>query len=586
MKTISILCIYCLISLLTSAQPGTLDRSFADTGVAILQLNAGTLEALVLQSNGRIIAGGGFIKTTSGGSTLVGYLPSGILDSSFGDEGISFINDLSDVASIAILDNDNMITVNSFSAANDIILSKYLSNGKLDSVFGSNGQIHQSFSGVDAITPAKIKVQQDGKIVIAGAAEFIDGEGAYEPQIFIARFSADGSVDKSFGGKGYVLLKGKIANALMIQPDGKIIIGGNTGVMESCITARYLPDGSLDENYGVNGVVTTRLDHHTSYINALALQSDGKIIAVGTKDDDDGNMLAVRYLPDGSIDKSFGREGFANPVFENGSEATSVLLQSDGKIILSGLSNFSNFAMARLDSNGIVDSSFGENGLVVTEILSDDRSTASVLQPDGKIILGGTDYTTNFALARYNNDIQNKTPIARIKKWLIHHILHWQNLQALTNASYYTIEQSNSVTKGFTQIAKVNSSSTNNIYNYTLPAAPNNNLQSINYYRINAMSNNGNIIASAVISDAEAEDATTLSVYPNPVKDVLHIKGLDGTINYQAKIMNEKGNVVLTTTINKNSVYDFNVQNLNKGIYYLNLVALNSRTITVKFVKE
>lgn len=585
MKTISIFFTYCIIASTALAQPGTLDRTFGDTGVVISPINNGGLSSISLQNNGKIIAAGGSATGNRFGFTLSRYLSNGTLDSSFGTEGISFINNYSEIYSAIVLNDNSIIATGIDDADNNIIIAKYNENGNLDSTFGDSGQAHESFKGVDATLGAAIKVQQDGKIVIAGLADFIDADGAYEPQILTARFNADGSVDKNFAGKGYVLLKGKIANALLIQPDGKIIIGGNTGVMESFITARYLPDGSLDENYGVNGVVTTHLDHHTSYANALALQADGKIIAAGTKDDGDRNMLAVRYLTDGSVDESFGNNGFANPIFKNGSEAKSVLLQPDGKIILSGWSNnFSNFAMARLDSNGTVDSSFGENGLVVTDIGPNERSTASALQPDGKIILGGTDYTTNFTLARYNNDIQNKNPIARIKKWIEHHILHWQNIQGLNNTAYYTIESSNNATSGFKQIAGVQSSAANNIYSYILPSNPSF-VQARNYYRINAINKKGAIIVSSIIEDTEAEDAA-ISVYPNPVKNVLHIQGLNENMKYEIRITNEKGNVFAKASANKVNSYNFNVQNLRNGIYYAAIISSSNKPLLLKFIKE
>ena len=89
-------------------------------------------------------------------------------------------------------------------------------------------------------------------------------------------------------------------------------------------------------------------------------------------------------------------------------------------------------------------------------MLTDDYGHACVLQPDGKIILGGTNNKVhNYILARYNNNIQNKNPIARIKKWIEHHILHWQNLQAVDNVAYYTIEQSNNAASGFVQMAHI-----------------------------------------------------------------------------------------------------------------------------------
>lgn len=589
MKAISIFLIYCLIALTTVAQSGTLDKNFGDTGVVFTALYGG-LETVALQSNSRIIAAGEWTKNFDSdyGSVLVGYLPSGVLDSSFGNDGISFVNDHSDITSVAVLGNDKMITVNAYSLTHIIILSKYLANGNLDSIFGDNGQIQHSFSGVDAIAARVVKIQQDGKIVITGAAYFIDDDRAYEPKIITARFNADGSVDKSFGGKGYVLMEGEIANALVIQPDGKIVIGGNTGLQQKFILARYLPDGNLDEQFGNGGILTANYNNHEDYINALALQQDGKIVAAGVEAYETGNMITARFLPDGNLDKSFGVNGFTIVKFEDGSQARSVALQSDGKIILAGYSNPAlhvfYFALVRLNATGVIDSSFGTNGVTETNIDGKSYGLACTLQVDGKIILGGINSdATNFVLARYNNDVQNKTPIARIKKWIEHHILHWQNLQASNNIAYYTIERSNNANGGFKQLAKVQSSSAHNVYAYTLPASESNESSTVNYYRINAVNNTGNIIASAVIEDAA--DAA-ISVYPNPVKNILHINGLNENVKYQIRITDEKGNVFAKASVNKASSYNFNVQSLHRGNYYAVIISLSHKPVTIQFVKE
>ena len=463
MKNISIFFICCLITINIFAQPGTLDRSFGDTGVVITQFSSSLLSVIAIQPDNKIIAAGQGAVNNINGFLLSRYLTNGSLDTSFGIAGISLINNIAAIHSIVILDDNSIMAAGSgYGPDQHIQLAKYSSDGNLDSSFGENGQIDKSFQGVDAMSVRAAKLQQDGKIVIAGAAYFLDGEYAYQPKIMTARFNADGSVDKSFGGKGYVLLEGKIANALIIQPDGKIVIGGDTGLENMFITARYLPDGSLDTGFGHNGIITTSFNHNREYINALALQPDGKIIAAGKEDFyiAGGNMGIVRYLPDGSLDESFGNGGLETVQFKNSSEATGMALQTDGKIVLTGSSgnlyDTSYLAVARLNANGLIDSSFGTNGLTETNIDGLDFGTACALQQDGKIILGGQDKSINLLLARYNNDVQNKNPIARIKKWIEHHILHWQNLQA-NNIAYYTIEQSNNATNGFTQIAKVKS---------------------------------------------------------------------------------------------------------------------------------
>ena len=588
MKTVFIFFINFFVVFSAFTQPGTLDKSFGDTGVVITPVYGG-LQALGLQSNGRIIAGGALIKDVNNsiyGSVLVGYLPSGQLDNSFGDEGISFVNDQKDVASVAITAYNKIITINS---NDDITITQYSPDGKPDSAFGENGRVHHLYSGIDAISPKAIKIQEDGKIVITGAAYFLDEDQAYEPKIITARFNADGSIDESFAGVGYALLDYKIANALVVLPDGKIIIGGNTGLEEKFIIACYLPDGNLDEAFGDKGINIVNFNNQRDYINALDVQPDGKIVAAGVENYLFGNMIAARFLSNGTLDESFGNGGFTLIKFQNGSQARTMALQNDGRIILGGYSNPSvgifYFALAALDKNGMIDSSFGASGLVETNIEGKEYGRASVLQPDGKIVLAGMNTTaTNFVLARYNNGAQNK-PIALIKKWIKNHILHWQNVQT-TGIAAYAIEQSNAAAGGFTQIARVPAAATNT-YSYALPATAAGPLPATNYYRINALNESGNVIASTpVISDVVAAAAPVLSVYPNPVHDVLQVKGLNKETTYRVSIVNVAGNAVSAASVANTAAYSFNIAGLSKGVYYVSIVSGGEKILQTKFVKE
>ena len=179
------------------------------------------------------------------------------------------------------------------------------------------------------------------------------------------------------------------------------------------VVTRYLgyreSTGVLDPRFGDDGVVVTSFDRY-ALVEALALQQDGKILAVGMRD-------LVRYNPDGSLDTSFDYDGKVLIRYGDGFEGFAVALQQDGKILVAGYvyqtDHGYDFALARFNPDGSPDSAFGTNGLASTDFNSNtDSAYAVVQQPDGKILLGGSAYggdapsgtLYDFALARYNPD--------------------------------------------------------------------------------------------------------------------------------------------------------------------------------------
>src|SRR5205823_14849260 len=181
-------------------------------------------------------------------------------------------------------------------------------------------------------------------------------------------------------------------------------------------------NGSLDTSFGNGGIVTTSFPGQGSYAFALALQSDGKIIAAGTdyvnfssEDNSDTDFGLERYNPDGTPDTTFGNGGQVTTDFDGfNDDAFSVLIQPDGKIVAVGSAknptNYYDFAAVRYLANGTIDTTFGVAGNVRTDFgFADfDQARSAVLQPDGKIVAAGTAIFTNglselFAVARYNS---------------------------------------------------------------------------------------------------------------------------------------------------------------------------------------
>ena len=225
--------------------------------------------------------------------------------------------------------------------------------------------------------------------------------------------AAPGDLDPGFGSGGRVTTDfagaPDGAHAVVVQPDGKIIAGGFTdGFFLNFALVRYNSDGSLDSTFGTGGKVSTPFPDDFAFLDALALQRDGKIVAAGSTFSD--KFALARYDRDGTLDASFGSGGLVTTAFSSQDHATAVAVQSDGKIVVGGLAagaTYQDFALLRYNSDGTLDSSFGTGGTVLSDFGAIDNANALAIQPDGKIIAAGftngvSTIAADFALARYN----------------------------------------------------------------------------------------------------------------------------------------------------------------------------------------
>ena len=278
--------------------------------------------------------------------------------------------------------------------------------GSLDTSFGTGGKQTTDFGGGPDIGQGSV-VQPDGKIVVVGHAS---GDFA------LARYNADGSLDTSFGdgGKQTTDIAGGYdqGRALAVQPDGKIVVAGYTDAGGGDFAlARYNADGSLDTSFGDGGKQTTDFGDLDNQGNALALQPDGKIVVAGSTSGEGGYDFALaRYNADGSLDTTFGDGGKQTTDFAGlDNQGNALALQPDGKIVVAGHACVfgCDFALARYNADGSLDTTFGDGGKQTTDFGdSYDQGHAVAVQPDGKIVVAGfTDIGGgDFALARYNAD--------------------------------------------------------------------------------------------------------------------------------------------------------------------------------------
>ena len=228
--------------------------------------------------------------------------------------------------------------------------------------------------------------------------------------------AAPGDLDSTFGSGGVVTtLVGNLSahNAVAVQSDGKIIAVGDTTTSDiDMALVRYETNGSLDLSFNGTGIVSTNFSGY-DVARCVGIQDDGKILVAGN--DGSGDFALARYLTNGSLDLSFGTNGkVITDFFGRVDVAKSLCIQSDGKIILAGYAtayigsySFYVFAVARYQENGALDPTFNGNGKVTTPLSISADATAVALQSDGKILLAGTandGINDDFAVVRYQSN--------------------------------------------------------------------------------------------------------------------------------------------------------------------------------------
>jgi uncharacterized delta-60 repeat protein len=228
--------------------------------------------------------------------------------------------------------------------------------------------------------------------------------------------AAAGDLDNSFSGNGkamtdFTVNRNDFAGGVAIQADGKIVVAGRAGRNGGRFAlARYRPNGTFDPTFGGNGKVVTNFTAGDDFANGVAVQTDGKIVAVGQAGGSGGRFALARYNAGGTLDSTFNGDGKATVNFGPGFDAArGVALQTDGKIVAAGHTNFDRFALTRLSSNGTLDTTFSTDGKVTTNFsVTTDFATGVAVQANGKIVAAGaaqiTEFTGTFALARYNSN--------------------------------------------------------------------------------------------------------------------------------------------------------------------------------------
>jgi uncharacterized delta-60 repeat protein len=417
------------------AAAGDLDSSFGVGGKVVTDVSGYASESgweIAVQPDGKILVAGFAVSSTNGTSdfAVLRYNPDGSPDTSFGIDGKVFtdFSNSTDQALAIVLQADGRIIVGGLASTSSLprtfAVVRYLPNGDLDPSFGVGGKttviFNRNSKKAGTITHSMvwdIAIQSDGRIVLAGDADAKFG---------IARLNPDGSLDPNFGVNGTVIvaLNGRgtgwsAAYTVAIQTvdsDHRIVAAGYVSTRQGVIDfglARFRSDGTLDNTFGGDGTVITDFAGGEDSVRDIVIDSSNRIVAAGTCGA--VNFALARYNSDGSLDSTFDGDGKASTDFSGLSdEGQAVAIQPDGKIIVAGVarnlpaSNLGfaqDFALARYNADGSLDSSFGNNGKLTTDFDGQqDWARALAIQPDNKIVLVGTTVTSvgnSFAIARY-----------------------------------------------------------------------------------------------------------------------------------------------------------------------------------------
>ena len=405
---------------------GVLDTSFNSPNGFIIQPIGSRDDygrSLAIQPDGKILLGGYCRGVSNDDFCIARFNPNGTLDTTFRSSGkvIQPISSHHDWGYSLAIQPDGKILLGGHchNGSNfDFCIARFnsdgISDGTLDTSFNSSGKVIQPI-GSSHDYGQSLAIQRDGKILLGGRCLIIMGFNEF----CIARFNSNGTLDTTFGSpNGYIIQSIYPSEdwgySLAIQPDGKILLGGscinpnNANRWEFCI-ARFnsdgISDGTLDTSFGNSGRVRQAIGSGDDWGQSLVIQPDGKILLGGyCHNGSNFDFCIARFNPNGTLDTTFGTGGkVIQPISSADDKGYSLAIQPDEKILLGGTCD-GDFCIARFNPNGTLDTTFGNGGKVIQPIgSSSDFGNSLAIQSDGKILLGGYCFNGNydFCIARF-----------------------------------------------------------------------------------------------------------------------------------------------------------------------------------------
>ena len=412
-------------ALAQAVKPGALDRSFSHNGKVRTDF-AGPHDganAVALDPHGRVVAAGHTCNADyrECDFAVARYRPGGRLDGSFSGNGLKatdFHGGDDSIGSVAVDSQGRIVAAGATGdrRTGDFALARYGPDGGLDRSFGAGGRVTTDFGHSDSVS--SLAIDSDGRILAVGNS----CRAEYHCDYALARYEPDGSLDGSFGTGGRVTMSfqgngnGNVATAVAIDSLGRIVVAGNrwdksTYTYDFALD-RYQADGTIDPSFGDGGEVTTSFGvAYTGGAAEVMIDSEGRILVAGTREDDEGlqtgDFALARYVSDGTVDSSFGTDGKVITDFSPYAYASSAALDSRGRIVVVGYvynrAHGERFALARYKPTGELDRSFGGDGQVATEFRGNGIACAVAIDSEDRAVVAGNTPGghEDFALARY-----------------------------------------------------------------------------------------------------------------------------------------------------------------------------------------
>ena len=383
---------------------GSLDPTFGTGGKVLTDLgdnSAGSqIQAVVsdaaLQSNGDIVVSGNF--------GLVRYLSSGELDTSFGTSGLAATT--GSAAGLAIEPNGDYLAVGAGTTASGVSafeVTRFTSAGNLDPTFGADGVVTTAFPDAsDGAAADAVLVEPSGDILVGGQAS-VPGTTRNEPVITegaLALYTSSGTLVQSFGSDGIVQSTSSIGNITNLGIDSS----GDVFVLPA--HAEFSPTGQLDSSVTAEAIIASSQGGDNAFLpNGQSVSATSVAVAKHNTD-----VQATLFNANGTVDSAFDNPPFTYTGAELAGYQSpgAVAVQPNGQVVIAGSSfrDTSVFGLARLDTNGSLDDTFGSAGVLTTSFQGDDGATAVLIQPNGDIVAVGFSEdnatgVTDIALARY-----------------------------------------------------------------------------------------------------------------------------------------------------------------------------------------
>jgi uncharacterized delta-60 repeat protein len=402
---------------------GTLDTTFSADGLVTTDFAGGGDRAngVAIDANGKIVVAGrasiGAPGSQEGDFAVVRYNGDGTLDTTFSGDGKATVEvaEDNDNANAVAIQADGKIALAGtadldpapFDSDSDFALVRLNTDGSVDDDFSDDGIQTTDFEN-GRFDEARALIVVGGQLVAAGTARNVGDFG-------LARYDDDGELDEAFDDDGIAItdVEGALgATSVIALPGGGLVAGGATGqsTREDFALVGYESDGDVDANFGDNGTQVTDLGAEGEEVEALALDGSNRIVAAGVTDN--SNFAIARYESDGAPDATFDDDGEQTTDFGGDDGASAVLADATDGVVAAG-GSATNFAVARYESTGEPDTSFGTvvpaNGTTTTSFpngAAADTARDLAIQSDGKLVMAGASRQNgtgaDLALARYN----------------------------------------------------------------------------------------------------------------------------------------------------------------------------------------